>query len=266
MNKKITGSIKAILFCIVFMGVLMLASSLKYMLPLQYERYSYGIIGMAAAFLVTWLFLKFDKKRFANIGLQWEPATIKRFFTGFAIGLLISAAMMFSLFIFIGLKIELAKDYNIGLFFAWAMALLLLSYMEEVAFRAYPFITLKNAAGVWPAQIIIAILFALYHVAGGQSVASSFMGPGIWAFIFGWAALKSGGIAMPTGIHFAANLFQAAIGQKKDFNAIWQIQYAGELTPALQEKTAVAGNIVHLILLVAGVVLTQNVIKKKYQH
>lgn len=266
MNKKSAGIVKAGLFCIVFTGILMITSPLKYMLPLQYERYTYGVIGMAAAFLVTWVFLKVDKKIFADIGLQWEPATVKRFFTGFGIGLLISAAMMFSLCLFIGLKIELVKEYDIGSFFAWSMALLLLSYMEEVAFRAYPFFTLKNTAGVWPAQIIIAILFALYHVAGGQSVASSFMGPGIWAFIFGWAALRSGGIAMPTGIHFAANLFQAAIGQKKDFNAIWQIEYTKEMTAAVQEKTAIAGSIIHLILLVVGVVLTQNVIKKKYQY
>jgi membrane protease YdiL (CAAX protease family) len=107
---------------------------------------------------------------------------------------------------------------------------------------------------MWVAQIVIALLFALYHVAGGQSVASSFIGPGIWSFVFGTAALLSKGIAMPTGIHFAANLLQAAFGMK-EFPSIWTIDLANNITQQSQQRIEWVGNSIQIVLLVAVLVV-----------
>ena len=47
--------------------------------------------------------------------------------------------------------------------------------MEEIGFRAYPFQKLHARFGLRLAQLSVAIVFALYHVAGGQSVSGSFL-------------------------------------------------------------------------------------------
>ncbi|RYD76537.1 MAG: CPBP family intramembrane metalloprotease [Sphingobacteriales bacterium] len=263
MSNKLKAILTTVLCCSLFTGLLSIAAFLKFMLPPQYERYAYGAIGICVAFIITSMFLKICKKTFASVGLKWQSKTPFNFVKGLIIGLLISCLMLFIIMEINGLKLQRISDADIPLFFAWAMSLLMLSFMEEVAFRSYAFINLKNTTGIWTAQITIAILFALYHVAGGQSVMSSFLGPGIWAFIFGWAVLESGGIAMATGIHFAANIVQAAIGQKKQYDAIWQIDMPAPITTSLQNKIDTTGLLIQLALLLAGIVLTYSLAKRK---
>lgn len=256
MNKKITAFVQSVLCCTLFTGILVLVSPLKHLLPPQFERYAYGIIGIAVALVIVWIFCKWSKRDFADMGLAWRPVTIKNFFTGFVFGLLVSVAAFLIVIGINDLRIVPVQGQDTGMFFIWAMALLLLSLMEEIAFRSFAFMQLKNTWGVWPAQITIAVLFALYHVAGGQDLISSFLGPGVWAFIFGWAVLRSGGIAMATGIHFAANLLQTAIGQKTSYPAIWKIDIPDTIPALLQQQLDRTGLLVQLGLLVTGIVLT----------
>lgn len=256
MNKKTTAFIQSVLCCIFFTGTLALVSPLKHLLPSQFERYAYGIIGTGVALVIVWLFSKWSKQRFADMGLTWRPVTIKNFFTGFIFGLLVSVAAFLIVIGVNDLRVVPVPGQDIGMFFMWAMSLLLLSLMEEIAFRSFAFIHLKNTWGIWPAQITIALLFALYHVAGGQDLISSFLGPGVWAFIFGWAVLRTGGIAMATGIHFAANLLQTAIGQKTSYPAIWKIDMPDTIPASLQQQLDTTGLLVQLGLLITGIVLT----------
>jgi membrane protease YdiL (CAAX protease family) len=133
--------------------------------------------------------------------------------------------------------------------------------MEELAFRAYPFITLNKTTGLRVTQIIVAIMFALYHFAGGQSLSSSFFGPGIWAFIFGLAAIISGGISLPTGLHFAANFVLIVFGQKKDFESIWTLQYQSNVNPE-NLNTETVGNTIQLILFILTIVMMEWYIRR----
>lgn len=262
-NKKIIAFLQAILCCVLFTGVLALAGPLKHMLPPQFERYAYGVIGIIVSLLVVWLFCKWVKKQPAYYGLQWGRKSSKNFLIGFVFGLILSALAFFIVIWTNGLSVVLVTNYNIGIFFIWAMSLLLLSLMEEIAFRSFAFIHLKNNIGIWPTQITIAILFALYHVVGGQDIATSFMGPGVWAFIFGWAVLRSGGIAMATGIHFAANLLQTAIGQKSSYPSIWKVDISDGISATLQQQINTTGMLVQGGILIVGIVLTIMVQLKK---
>lgn len=233
------------------------------MMPPQFERYAYGAIGVIVSLVVVWLFCKWVKKQPADYGLQWGRKSSKNFLTGFVFGLILSALAFFIVICVNGLSVVLVADYNIGMFFMWAMALFLLSLMEEIAFRSFAFVHLKNNLGIWLAQITIAILFALYHVVGGQDMATSFMGPGVWAFIFGWAVLRSGGIAMATGIHFAANLLQTVMGQKSSYPSIWKVDIGDGISASLQQQINTSGMLVQGGILIVGIVLTIMLQRKK---
>lgn len=144
MNKKTTAFVQSILCCILFTGVLALVSPLKHLLPPQFERYAYGAIGIAVALGIVWLFGKWSKQGAADMGLAWRPATIKNFAIGFILGLLLSVIAFCVVTGVNGLPVVPVKDQDIGVFFVWAMSLLLLSLMEEIAFRSFAFVQVKN--------------------------------------------------------------------------------------------------------------------------
>jgi membrane protease YdiL (CAAX protease family) len=225
-NLRMKCIIKAVLFCIVFTALLVIFSFAKGFIPDKFERFAHGAIGTLAAFAATVLFLKFDRKRFADIGLTLQRTTIIKFFAGVIVGIGIMGLLATGVIYFTDVGIAINQKSNVLNFLLVTLPLIPLAFMEELGFRAYPLEILKDEAGVRLAIIITSILFALYHIVNGWTVASSFYGPGIWGLVFGLAAIYSKGIAMPTGIHYAANLTTAALGGTDDTGSIWTVTQA----------------------------------------
>lgn len=258
---------RAVLFWILFILLLFVLSSLlNSFFPAKWERYVYGIFGTIAAFTATWVFLKIEKRSFTDIGLVWELGTAFRFFKGIFTGAVIFMLIIIVLLVFTELQIERnTKTFDPWSAF-WYLAIIPLALMEEVAFRSYPLLKLNTAFGLRITQIIVAVGFALYHVVGGWSVAGAFLGPGIWAFVFGLAAVWSGGIAVPTGIHVALNVLQSLTGLKAgSFESIWIMKHKEGLSDDLIAKTDTVGLITQLIVLVFAVMLTEYFILKKHK-
>lgn len=225
--------LKAVLFCILFTGLFALLSFLKSFLPAQAERFAHGIIGIAAAFITAYAFAHFDGKSLRDIGLRFERQTPQKFFLGVGVGLGLAATMFACLLAFGRLRLQPRQLFSVPRFLLSTLAFVPLAFLEEVAFRAYPLLTLRQRLGVWPTLLVSSTLFALYHVANGWSLSLSFVGPGVWGLVYGLAALYAKGIAMPTGIHYAANLAQAAVGMSAGFMPLW--------TMRLQDETASTG-------------------------
>jgi membrane protease YdiL (CAAX protease family) len=80
-----------------------------------------------------------------------------------------------------------------------------LSAREELAFHGYPLRRLQVLLGVWGAQVAIAAVFALEHMAGGWSLAQALWGAGMGSLLFGMASIATRGLAIPIGIHAAWN-------------------------------------------------------------
>jgi uncharacterized protein len=191
---------KATVFCAAFTGLFVIFSFLKPLVPERFERFAHGIAGTAAAILVTYLFLRIDRKSFVDIGLKIERATPGKFITGILTGIGLMGFMALGVVYFSGLKIELNRDCNILHFFFWTLALIPLAFMEEIGFRAYPLVLLKDKAGLRTSILVTSILFGLYHLANGWTFSNSFLGAGVWGIFYGTAAIHSKGIAFPTGI------------------------------------------------------------------
>jgi uncharacterized protein len=246
---KVIG--KAALFCIVFTALLVVFTMFKSYVPQQYERFAHGFAGIAAALLTTAVFLRIDKRTFASVGLRLEKATLGKFFAGLLIGVVLTALMFFCLVVFGNMKLELHTQGNTATFLLWTLALIPLALMEEIAFRAYPLVTVKEKAGLRTSVIVTAFLFAVYHIANGWNMDVSFLGPGIWGIVYGVAAVYSKGIALPTGIHYAANLVQSAIGMGKGFTPLFTLQQREELWSV--HSSQLVGVIIQLLLLVVAV-------------
>ena len=255
--------VRVLLFFVVFIALFILFSFSKSFLPLGYERFAHGLIGTVAALLTTWLFLRREKKSFADIGLRWERFTFIRFLKGVLTGIVITGLVFICLIYFGGMKLELNPAYDVTGFLLATLALIPLAFMEEVAFRSYPLVNLNQRLGTWPSLFITTVLFAVYHMINGWSVGISFLGPGIWGLLFGLAALYSKGIALPTGIHYAANLVQASLGRSAGFTPIWNLEHKEELSSI---RTAESVGILIQISLLILVVVAIEWYRRKHQQ
>jgi len=253
--------INSVLFWIAFILLLVGAGILSSSFPGQGSRLAYGIGGTGAALLTTYLFIHLHRSSFTSIGLHWDNKSALRFFLGLLLGGIVMAIIIAILYSITNLQWERNySSFSIEMITGYA-AILPLALMEEIAFRAYPFVTLHKRYGLWITQLIVAIAFALYHLPGGQSLTGVLAGAGIWALVFGLAAAWSGGIAMPFGIHVALNAGQLIMGLKGNESAIWKIS-----TPTNAFEVDNIGLAIQFAVLAVGVSLTQFYINRQKRN
>ncbi len=256
---KQVAIVKAVLFWIIFIVLLMgtgIASNT--LLPVEWKNFSYGILGTLAAFTATWIFLKLDKQTFADYGLIFQRNTIIRFVKGFVIGAVCFGAMLLFLMAFTTLMLERTNTVFSFAASFWYLSIIPMAFMEEIGFRAYPFLKLNRIFGLRITQIIVAIAFAVYHIVQGWNIQVAFLGPGIWAFVFGLGAVWSKGIALPTGIHVALNFLQQVVGmQGNTEQSFWILKQQENLQVSLIAQTEIMGIVVQVLVLVVAIILTE---------
>jgi len=196
-----------------------------------------GAITCVLTYGLTLLFLRWDGWKLNDAGLELTPKSGPRMLLGFMIGLAL-LAFQDSLLYASGHThwAYMGAASPTGLLLLALTAYLLLALREELAFRAYPLRRLEHDLGMWASLVMVGLVFALEHLAGGLSWSHSLLGPLAGAILFGMAALATRGIAVPLGIHFAFNLGQWVMGQK-DTAGLWQVS----VDPAFQKQAEVLG-------------------------
>ncbi|HEY1871025.1 MAG TPA: CPBP family intramembrane glutamic endopeptidase [Chitinophagaceae bacterium] len=182
-----------------------------------------SLTGPIFTIVVTYIFLRVNKKSFADIGLNFERRTLKKFFTGFVFGFAVISLLTFFIGYISGFAIQQNdKGSVLYILFPVLPTIIVLAFMEEVAFRGYPLIVVKNSVGVAPALIVTSILFGLYHVVFGWGT-TGFISTTIWGLLFATLAIYSNGISMPVGFHSAINLAQLTFGLTGDPSSLWKV-------------------------------------------
>ncbi len=184
----------------------------------------HAVCGIAAGLLTTFIFLRWQRMHWADIGLLPDGRTALLFFSGMALGLLVMGTLAFGVLHIAAVDIIPNPQSSIRHFILSSLYLLPLAFLEELGFRGYPLAIHRGRTSPWISIGLTSLLFALYHVAGGWSWSSAFYGPFAWGLIFGVCALQSKGIAMPTGWHYAGNLATAAIAGEANTQSIWLMQ------------------------------------------
>jgi CAAX protease family protein len=263
LNERMFPIYRCVIFWAFFMGLLFIFGSfIVPLFPKPWASMVYGITGTFAALIATFTFLKHERKTFADVWLTFESLTILKFLAGFVGGTILGAIMFSMLVAFTDLRFHKNPLAINGWAIMDYLAFLPLGLMEEIGFRGYSFVSLHRKYDLRITQFIVAIAFALYHIIGGQEVIGSFLGPGVWAYVFGYAAIRSRGIALPLGIHMALNVIQSVGGMKGTANAIWLIDFKGVPTAAMIQQARTCGTIMHVVLLVIGVLLTELYLRK----
>ena len=227
---------------------------------------SLAILITIVALLLTYLAVKKDGKTFKQVGFYLDKKTPSRFVIGFLIGAVIAVVMLVIVINFSSLSISFNNESNIPGVLIWLLAFFPLAYMEEIIFRGYAFTKINSSVGIWPAQILLALLFTWYHDFTGASFLMQLIGPGVWAFVYGIAAILSKGIALPTGLHMALNVVLALVGQKDGKEGVWSLEYVSAITPVLKTQTENIGLVLQICILAIAILLTEYYRRNKQKN
>ena len=107
---------------------------------------------------------------------------------------------------------------------------------EELLFRGVGLRALRGLFGPSAAVVLSALLFGAYHLVGSGDWAMGaffrFFTAMLGGLLFGYAAVRSGGLALPIGLHLGGNWVQAsvagfspvgAVGGSEQVRALWRI-------------------------------------------
>ena len=187
----------------------------------QFELFL-GAVTSITTFALTAIFVRWEALSLADVGAKPNGGSLAKLVLGFLIGLVIIAAWA-------GISLAAgqvhwirANDFDVRSIAMALLAYLSLACREELAFRGFPLRMLDRRFGLWPAQLFIAVMFALEHKLAGATWVDAFLGAGVGSLLFGMAAIATRGLAMPIGIHAAWNLGHWALGLKGT-PGVWRV-------------------------------------------
>lgn len=213
--RKLTH-VRVVLFCLLCAIALAAISGLTKDFVTEWKNHLLLIITIAITYGLTILFVKWERLQLKNVGVVANNMTFKKVVVGFGIGLFMTMLQPVFVLFFGHYKIALAPSISFYTIIFYLTLYFLVAVREELAFRGYPLFSLNHRFGLWTAQLIILTIFSLEHVAGGMTWFQAFLGAGTGALLFGFAALKTNGIALPIGLHAAWNFGQWCLGFKKE--------------------------------------------------
>lgn len=160
-----------------------------------------GVIANALAMRI------FERTHLANVGLLWNPASVRNLLYGLAGGIG-AAAMVLLVPLAAGLA-ELAPAPGAevhwrSLLFV-SVALAFGAAGEELMFRGYGFQILLKAAGPLASILPVSVLFAFMHAGNLNITWLGLLNTGLWGLLLGLAFLRSGDLWLPIGLHFGWN-------------------------------------------------------------
>jgi membrane protease YdiL (CAAX protease family) len=212
---------RVLLFFLICALLLTLAGPLCSRLPGQLSQVVLGSITTGATVIVTGLFLRWDKLRFSDVGAAPDRQSAIRMLAGFALGVLLVALQ--TCVVALAGHVQWVRTPSVGLAPVGTalLAYVMLASREELAFRGYPLRRLDDRFGILSAQVVVALVFAIEHVAGGATWANAILGAFVGSLLFGMAALAMRGLAVPIGLHAAWNFGQWLLGEKET-SGLWR--------------------------------------------
>jgi membrane protease YdiL (CAAX protease family) len=154
---------------------------------------------------LTLVFLWFDRRPVAVLGLDPTPRRLGELALGFIAGALLVGAIAAVMYFVLPFPWQRNAAFQPGLA-AWSLLYYLVANgVEELVFRGYAFDRMIAAIGHWPAQIVIALIFALYHVQHGWTWGNALVGTTLGSILFGLVFVRWRSVPAALGVHAAGN-------------------------------------------------------------
>jgi membrane protease YdiL (CAAX protease family) len=154
---------------------------------------------------VTWLFLRSEARSLAVLGLDpsWRRAgQLAAGWAGGALLMIVVALCAAAVLPFPWMRNPLFSATAAGYSLLW---LLCGNAVEELVFRGYSFERFIAAIGHWPAQIVTALLFAVFHVVNGWPWQVALVGTTVGSVLFALVFIRWRSVPAAAGVHAATN-------------------------------------------------------------
>jgi len=191
----------------------------------------------------TLLFLWWDHRSPSELGLalSWRP--VAKLVGGMLGGVLLIAAIIALLyavlpFDWVHNPTFLPKAAALAMFYA-----LISAGVEELLFRGYGFERLITSIGLWPAQLIVALMFGTYHFLNGYAWQAAYTGTLLGSVLFGLVFVRTRSVPAAAGFHAAANWARNAVLSDPPTTRTWFGPVAGRSwTPAESQTSMIVFN------------------------
>lgn len=160
---------------------------------------------LAIAVGLTLLFLRWDRRRPAELGLDLSWRRLGEWFAGLGGGALLIGLVAVGTWLYLPFPWTANPGFEPAAA-AWSLLWLLLgNSVEELIFRGYSFERLIAAIGVWRAQLITALLFAVFHIVNGWPWPVALVGTTAGSILFGFVFIRWKSVPAAVGVHVAGN-------------------------------------------------------------
>lgn len=250
-SKRILIGCKIILFYI--LSILIFATVAGFTKNLVYHNHISILITAFLTFILVFIFSKWDNLTLGDVGLKYDKSNLWRFFSGFGIGSIMVILQAIIVSQFADVKFYLSGNISIISMMGHLVLYFLIACREELVFRSYTLRRLAHITKPLIALFVITIIFILEHIIAGMSWKMSIIGSGFGGILFGIASLKTKGLALPIGLHFAWNFTQWLLGFK-DNTGIWrEVLTKGNASYA--ENIALLGYVIIMCISICGLLV-----------
>jgi uncharacterized protein len=198
-------------------------------LPIKGDALYFNLSLCLLLLLFTGFVLRLEKKLWKDIGCIPSNSTDARNLTvGTFAGIVMLVLTAYIIKSLVGFHWEINPTFHWSHFFALFVTIFCSVFVQELAFRGYPFRIMLDKWGEWRTQIVIALLFGLMHVSNDMSLTNilfTMLTTGAGSFLFGIAVIKTKRLHLSVGIHFGWNLAQVLVPRSasQNGNGIWTV-------------------------------------------
>lgn len=162
--------------------------------------------------LATWACTLLRKEPLSSVGFRIDQRWIKEIFFGTLIGTGLILLITGLIWAIGGVRFELDPARSLGAMSYGLYVFLFVALFEETLFRGFIFQRLVDGAGIWIAQLALALLFALGHwdnpgMEGATKLWAS-LDLALGAIMLGLAYMRTRSLALPVGLHLGWNWSQ----------------------------------------------------------
>lgn len=193
-------------------------------------------LSLTLVLLCSWLCLKLRNQGLGDIGLQLNGRWFVQLFYGNAVGMLMAAMTVGIIIALGGVSLSLNTEVVTQALLEGFYILLIGAALEEVLHRGFLFQRLIDGIGFWPAQLIIALVFASGHwgnpAMSDTTLVLASVDLALVSIVLGLAYYKTRSLALPLGLHLGWNWAQ---GYLFGFQ-VSGYEQTGIFTPVLSES------------------------------
>jgi membrane protease YdiL (CAAX protease family) len=213
-SSPLLGVARLLRFWAIAFAILVGCSFLKPLVPPSFGPLLWGLTSSCLLLALLAFFQHMEHRTWRQSGLHFDSPAAWHILGGVLLGLAVYAAILLLTSALLGpIRLEAGSTSTLRVFPLVMAGIVALALMEELAFRSYAFWTATSVLGVRGGQVLVAVAFALLHLAYGWAWPTVALGVLPSAVLFGAAAYASGGLALPLGVHIGINLGRWLTGE-----------------------------------------------------